>query len=203
MKSGENVKRSIATIDTEKKVLEQQQNELENRTRDLAQEKTELKKQNEELKDRQRQQEKQLEDLNKKIADLELQTKNQSQFMMIVLKWSSAHHDLDLTVTDPAGHAFNFKNRKFSGVPGEFTLDSRSGPGAEIWQTDKIIPGIYTVAWKLYNNYGNEGPVVYSGIISTNKGNIQIAETKMESKGGAKGSLKIKVDAAGSMNRLD
>ncbi|MBX2996558.1 MAG: hypothetical protein KF681_17180 [Bdellovibrionaceae bacterium] len=140
--------------------------------------------------------------LEKSIEEMKNEAKKQAQFMIVILKWSSEKHDLDLTVTDPSGHVFNFKNRKFAGSPGEFTLDSRSGPGAEIWQSDKIVPGVYNVTWKLYNTYGNDKPVTYSGFISSNRSRVGIPESTFEAKVGQQRTIRIEADAKGNLKQL-
>lgn len=155
----------------------------------------ELEQKNLKLIEKQQEYEKQIEALKK-------EGESQAQFLFVILKWSSEKHDLDLTVTDPKGKTFNFKSRKFAGHPGEFTLDSRSGPGAEIWQTNKIVPGIYKISWKLYNTYGNDKPVVFSGFISSNRGNILISESTFEAKVGSQKALQVEVDSKGNIRQL-
>ena len=196
------LKRNIAQATEKQKSLVAETEKNEDRAKALESEKANLLKQKETLEAKNEDLSKKAEELEHKLDELQNQAKKDGQFMMIVLKWSSEKHDLDLTVTDPDGKVFNFKNRHFAGHPGDFTLDSRSGPGAEIWQTDKIIPGVYTVSWKLYNTYGNDNPVVYSGIISSNSNKIEIPESKLEAKVGAQKSLKIKVDATGKLSKL-
>ena len=155
----------------------------------------ELEQANKDLQDKQT-------NLEKSLEELKNEAKKQTQFMIVILKWSSEKHDLDLTVTDPVGHTFNFKNRKFAGSAGEFTLDSRSGPGAEIWQSDKVVPGVYSVTWKLYNTYGNDKPVTYSGFVSSNRSRVTISESTFEAKVGQQRTIRIEADAKGNLKQL-
>jgi hypothetical protein len=155
----------------------------------------ELEKINKELAEKQK-------SLEAKLEEMQKEAKNQAQFMIVILKWSSEKHDLDLTVTDPSGKVFNFKNRKFARHSGEFTLDSRSGPGAEIWQSDKVLAGTYTVTWKLYNTYGNDKPVVFSGFISSNRSRVPILEGAFQAQSGKLQTVKIQADAKGNLTKL-
>ena len=141
-------------------------------------------------------------DLEQQIESMKKETESQAQFLFVIIKWTSEKHDLDLSVTDPTGKTFNFKSRKFDGHPGEFTLDSRSGPGAEIWQTSKIIPGVYKISWKLYNSYGNDKPVQFSGFISSSRGRVLIPESTFEAKVGAQKTIQVKIDSKGNLKEL-
>jgi len=58
-----------------------------------------------------------------------------SNFLAFVMSWGTRNQDIDLIVTDPKGHIFNFKNRQYKNVPGFLVLDTRQGPGVEIWQS--------------------------------------------------------------------
>lgn len=106
------------------------------------------------------QKDQEIESLKKQVAD----TAPNLKFLMFSVRWTTLKHDLDMTVEDPTGKLFSFKNRSFKGSDGKFTLDSRSGPGAEMWQTKNLIPGTYKITIKPYQSYGNEEPaeVVFS-----------------------------------------
>lgn len=186
-KKDEPAKPVVDVKDLERKIAEAKE-----RTEIVEKEKKELE---EDMK-------KKTEELEAKIEKLEKNAPSSRRFMMVVLKWSTEKHDLDLTVTDPNGKSFNFKKRRHAGRPGEFTIDSRTGPGAEIWQTEQLIPGTYTVSWKLYNDYGNAEPVVYSGVVSSNASKIEIPETQMPAKVGSQRTLKFQVDAEGRLNKI-
>ncbi len=160
--------------------------------------------------------EKQIKSLNEKIAQIEeansqlkkdiKENENKSNdnktYLFVLFKWSTEKHDLDLTVTDPQGHLFSFKKKSYSGANGLFALDSRSGPGAEIWQSSDPYPGRYVVKVKMYNNYGNMEPAQLTGSILSNKSSIAIADKKIESKGGAEQTFTFEVDAKGFIKML-
>lgn len=160
--------------------------------------------------------EKQIKMLNEKIAQIEEtnsklkkdlqenESKNADNktYLFVLFKWSTEKHDLDLTVTDPKGHLFSFKKKSYPGSNGLFALDSRSGPGAEIWQSSDPYPGQYVVKVKMYNNYGNTEPAQLTGSILSNKSSIAIADKKIDSKGGSEQTFTFEVDAKGFIKML-
>lgn len=90
----------------------------------------------------------------KKIKELKAEEEGKS-FILIFSKWDTEKHDIDLTIKNSSGQKFDFKNRTFPGVSGELVLDSRFGPGAEMWTSNKLVPGDYEIEVTLYNQYGN------------------------------------------------
>ncbi len=119
------------------------------------------------------------EKLLAQLGELEKYVKNETRFILLMMKWSTDKHDIDLVVTDPEGKTFNFKNRKYSNHPGNFVLDSRSGPGVEIWRSDKILPGKYTVEFIFYQTYGNDDPAKITATILSPSGEFNLPEKIM------------------------
>lgn len=101
-------------------------------------------------------------------------------YMSVMIYWTTANHDLDLTVKTPRGHSYDFQQRKHEGVAGEFILDTRRGPGAEIWHVDEADSGIYELKINLYSQYGNTEPAVFEGHISTVKGVLRIDQVSLD-----------------------
>ena len=64
-------------------------------------------------------------------------------------------HDLDLRITTPSKKTFSFNKRKITSEPGAFVLDSRYGPGVEMWRSENFTPGRYKAKVSLYNKNGN------------------------------------------------
>lgn len=124
---------------------------------------------------------------------------NLSSLMMVVLQWTSEKHDLDLEVTDPNGRLYNFKNRSFQNSKAKFVIDSRNGPGVEMWQTPNIVPGEYKADFVFYNNYGNQAPATVSGSIITKKGEVPIKPFKLDFSQAKKKSFKIVVSPEGNV----
>lgn len=159
--------------------------------------------------------EKQIKDLSQKMSQLEDQNKKlkseisesngggeSKTYLFVLFKWSTEKHDLDLTVTDPKGNLFSFKKKSHAGANGIFSLDSRTGPGAEIWQSSDPVPGRYQVRVKMYNNYGNSEAAQLSGSILSNKTSIAIADKKIEAKSGSELQFNFEVDKKGFVKLL-
>lgn len=83
---------------------------------------------------------------------------NPNNFLMISTTWASEKHDIDLEIVDTNNKKFNFKKKSYGGIDGQFEIDSRYGPGLEMWKTPKLQPGQYKVKVTLYNSNGNEAP---------------------------------------------
>jgi uncharacterized protein YfaP (DUF2135 family) len=115
-----------------------------------------------------------------------------------MMKWSTNDQDVDLKVTDPTGKRFDFKHRKYSGHPGVFVLDTRRGPGMELWQADKIIPGTYQITYQFYNEYGNNSPCPVTGTLFSPKGSIDLPTVTLNTGGKREASFRIQVDENGN-----
>ena len=105
----------------------------------------------------------QINEMERKIASLEKEVSEASTLaasssLMVLLKWPTDRHDLDMVLTDPKGRVFNFKKRQVKGSQGVFEVDSRFGPGVEMWQDQKPLAGKYKVEVVFYNASGNEKP---------------------------------------------
>lgn len=120
-----------------------------------------------------------------------------SAFLAFMIKWPTNDHDVDLTVEDPAGRKFDFKNRKYSGHPGMFVLDTRRGPGIEVWQADRIIPGTYKFNFQLYNAYGNKAPCPISGTLFSSKGSVEMPTVTLDTDSRRSGSVRVEIDDQG------
>lgn len=101
-------------------------------------------------------------------------------FMMVVLNWNSLDHDLDLKVTDPTGRVFDFQNRSQNGSQSRFLVDSRSGPGVEVWETPTMEEGDYKVEVSFYNAHGNANPPEGLGSVVTNEGIYPFPNFKLD-----------------------
>lgn len=144
------------------------------------------------------------EDLNQiKKLEEKLGESGKKNFIMTFIQWNTEKHDVDMIIKDPNGKMFDFRKRKYEKYPGEFVLDSRYGPGAEVWNSQNFIPGIYTMTITLYNQYGNLNDAVVNGSILSGQGRINIPElhlnlSKMSSK-----TLRFNVSPEGKINFLD
>ena len=84
-------------------------------------------------------------------------------FMVIVIKWQTLAHDVDLHVIDPSGAEFFYQRKSIPGRPGELSEDDQLGPGNEVWEVRQAPPGKYKVYYNLYNRHGNSQNPVVSG----------------------------------------
>lgn len=190
----EELKRSNESLKIEQKVKDDKLVLLEQRLRELqanqSQENIEiknqlamleqLKKKSEDLEKTVDTQKQEIQKLQQEISQMvEAQRKS---FLVVIVKWTTTKHDLDLRVIDPRGRAFDFKNKSHKGHEGLFSLDSRSGPGAEIFQSAQAETGEYRITYDFYNSYGNNEPLVAFGTILTSKGSFEIPPVTMDFK---------------------
>ncbi len=142
-----------------------------------------------------------VEKLNNENLGLKADFKN-NNFMIIVLNWTTPQHDIDLRVTDSFGRMYDYQNRAYKESSAKFIVDSRSGPGVEMWETPQIESGNYTVEFSFYNSYGNTEPAVMTGSIITKKGVFEIPETKLDFAKAKKKLFKIKSTDEGAITIL-
>ncbi|MEY4617674.1 MAG: hypothetical protein RJB66_2634 [Pseudomonadota bacterium] len=146
--------------------------------------------------------------LKKKLADeaklaKRLEELKSNNFLIVFTKWDTEKHDIDLTVKTPSGKLYDFKNRKYPDTAGELVLDSRYGPGAEIWSTNKLAPGDYEVTVTLYNQTGNlTDAVVETGLVSS-LSNIKMPTIKLNKTGQQKTHYQFNVDDEGRIKMKD
>lgn len=79
-----------------------------------------------------------------------------ARFLVVVMSWSTANHDVDLHVVDPDGNEFMYNSRTFPGVEGELTVDNTCGPGYEVWNIAAPKEGEYEIYTNLYSRNGCE-----------------------------------------------
>lgn len=137
-----------------KREIEQLEVKLADKTKDFDKLRDELNKKTED---------------NKKLQDEINKNKNIAKnYMMVLVTWETEKHDVDLEVTTPSNKRFNFKKRKLGSEPGAFELDSRFGPGIEMWKAENFQPGSYQSKLSLYNKNGNEAPAKVQLTVVTN-----------------------------------
>jgi flagellar motor protein MotB len=177
-----NIKREIASVDK----LDDLQKELslaQSARQDLEEQKQKLE-----------------QELKKSASAGSMQ---QQSFIAFFINWSSKDHDIDMTIQDPNGKSFDFKKRKYPGQPGFFALDTRRGPGAELWQSDRLIPGVYKATYMFYNQYGNNQPATVSGTIFTPKGSTEVPAVEMTIDKKRRYQVSFEVDKEGNVKMID
>jgi hypothetical protein len=116
-----------------------------------------------------------LEEQLEKVKAIQLR-----HFLVIVLKWSTERHDIDLELQSPEGLTYNFKTKNHAKGSGQFALDSRTGPGAELWQSANAPSGRYKVRASFYNNYGNKSPAKISLTALSQTGTYDLPAFEMD-----------------------
>ena len=86
-------------------------------------------------------------------SDLE-KIEGDARFLVVVMSWSTANHDVDLHVVDPDGNEFMYSSRSFEGVEGELTVDNTCGPGYEVWNIAAPQEGDYEIYTNLFSREG-------------------------------------------------
>lgn len=140
--------------------------------------------------------------LKSQIQKSSLKQNNEGGFIVAIVKWSSPKHDVDLQVQDPAGRLFNFKRRKYKGVPGGLILDTRTGPGVEVWQSSKLQEGIYKLRYLFYGKYGNPAPVSVEGTIITPPGETKLPKVVLKQDKQKSPWFQLKVSSDGKVQIL-
>ena len=119
---------------------------------------------------------------NEKLRDELYKNKNNAKnYMMVLVTWETEKHDIDLEVTTPTAKRFNFKKRKIASEPGAFELDSRFGPGIEMWKAEAFQAGSYQSKISLYNKNGNEAPAKVQLTVVTNLSTYKSAPIELDS----------------------
>lgn len=133
-----------------------------------------------ELQQKVQQQEREQKVLNSQLEQSKTPQDKSGAFMVAIIKWSSPKHDVDLQVQDPQGKIFDFKNREHKGSSGALILDTRTGPGVEVWQASKLVAGEYRLRYLFYGSYGNASPVSVEGTIITPPGATKLPKIVMK-----------------------
>ncbi|WP_415063249.1 flagellar motor protein MotB [Bdellovibrio sp.] len=194
--------------------LEQEKTEEQNKTKatqrkvsSIQDPTTDLKKEIQSLQDKMQEKKKDFEklheELEKKKAEneflhKELNKQPSQNYMMVLLTWETEKHDLDLQVTTPKKANFNFKKRKWDGQAGAFELDSRFGPGIEMWKAENFEPGEYKVKSLLYNKNGNEASAKAQVTVVTNLRTYKSELFEMASRN-SEFDLSFVIDAQGAV----
>lgn len=209
----------LQRIQAQTKTLEQQKQELEQQVTQLsaATDKTtvvkeqveKLKKENIALKhtvvttqDTLKVTQEEVKKLEEQISQLKAANSDVA-FMAFMMKWATNDHDLDLRVEDPSGHRFDFKHRKYKGVPGTFVLDTRRGPGMEVWQSDRVVAGTYKFTYQFYNAYGNVAPCPVTATLFTAKGSVDLPSVTLDIAKKREFTFQVRVDEHGQATLLE
>lgn len=219
------VKKDLTVTETEKKQLEQKIDELTKRmqeqltvqtqqTKEVEEQKRQLASvndttvkvqsvtiENQKIKqelEKTIQKQKELVEKMKDMVPKDQITQNPNNFLMISTTWASEKHDIDLEIIDVNNKKFNFKKKSYGGVDGQFEIDSRYGPGLEMWKTPKLQPGQYKVKVTLYNSNGNDNPAEVQASVITVTENMKLPIIKLSKTDKTK-EVRFNVDEKGKI----
>ena len=137
-------------------------------------------------------------------ADLKACTVQLSRtFLAVVVQWPTSRHDIDLHIEDAVGERFYHERRTVAGRPGELSVDTRCGPGVEIWEVPEAPPGKYRVYYNLYAFNGNRAASTVEGGVYFRDGHVRFRERKLEQPGRAQLVAEVTVKADGSVEAVE
>lgn len=97
--------------------------------------------------------------------------------VLVYVRWTNRNHDIDLVVKTPDGQDLGFKKRKASDTDtDEFLVDSKNGPGLEMFKSLKPKSGSYQFEVSLYNSRGDTKPTEVT-LFAVVKGEEKLLET--------------------------
>lgn len=123
----------------------------------------------------------------------------QKKIMVISTTWETEKHDVDLVIVDPNGFRYTFKNKRSPSSVGALEIDSRYGPGLELWRTQDLKPGKYKILVKLYNQFGNTKDAVVKTQIVTNVSSIDLPQAVLNNASKEK-TYNVNVDEQGTIS---
>ncbi len=139
-----------------------------------------------------------IDELNSKLTNA---SNVNQRYMAVMISWETEKHDVDLYVSTPSNKTFNFKNREFKKEPGRFEIDSRFGPGIEMWKAEKFEPGVYKIRSQLYSKNGNAAPAKIKVSVVTNSETYKSESFELKDVGSQK-DVSFKIDEKGHLKVL-
>jgi len=123
----------------------------------------------------------------------------QKKIMVISTTWETEKHDVDLVIVDPNGFRYTFKNKRGPSSVGALEIDSRYGPGLELWRTQDLKPGKYKILVKLYNQFGNTKDAIIKTQIVKNVSSIDLPQAVLNNASKEK-TYNVNVDEQGTIS---
>ncbi|MBF0220228.1 MAG: hypothetical protein HQL49_11990 [Gammaproteobacteria bacterium] len=126
--------------------------------------------------------------------------RRQQTFLIVMINWNTTP-DIDLYMVPPAGEVFNFSkhNRTYRDYPNSralLSVDSRPGPGFEVWQIPVASVGSYQV---FYHYFEGSGAVEVTGSVYHRDGVSQLPVQMMRAANEGRAVTLIHVGADGSV----
>lgn len=152
----------------------------------------------------------------RKIDDIKRQTnrvqaglagcrqKLKTTFIAIMMKWDTRGDDVDLYLTNPKNQRFSFKKHNrarqhYPSTPSQLSVDTRRGPGVEIWETRQAVPGTYRLQYHFYRDHGSRGRTVVRTNLYHRDGMIRLRNVSLNRQGVVRTAAQIIVGRDGSV----
>jgi hypothetical protein len=129
-------------------------------------------------------------------------------YLVVVLQWDTLRQDVDMHVVDPAGNEFYYDdtNRDGNTFPGEdafLTVDSRDGPGVEVWLNPTAEAGEYRILANLYDRDQNpDNPLPRFKVYSRDE-IFEIPGRVLDTQREKVEMFRLRVDGEGKVSVLD
>jgi len=91
-------------------------------------------------------------------------------FLIVIMKWSTIKHDVDLHVVTPEGNEFYYdKNNRnglnYSSSNAVLSVDTKRGPGFEMWEEPTAKSGEYKIFYRFFARHNGVHSAKVSGSI--------------------------------------
>lgn len=195
----------ISSLQGQVAELQEQVQDLQQQQAACEQQKQRLQAENEQLKQQQSQEQSRLQALEQENAGLKRENAGykarlSQTFLAVVMKWPTAGVDIDLYVKDPAGNVFSFQQQTYQGTPAELSVDTKIGPGIEIWELPSASPGEYTVLYDFFKESPAAVPTEVTGTVYFRDGAKKMQTVQLNGRGDNKQVAIITVTTEGNVN---
>lgn len=178
--------------------LQQQLAACEQQKQQLQAENAQLKQQQSQEQSRSRQLEQENAGLKQENADY--RARLSQTFLAVVMKWPALGVDIDLYVKDPAGNVFSFQRQTYPGTSAELSVDTKVGPGIEIWEHPSASPGEYSVLYDFFKESPASVPTEVTGTVYFRDGAKKLQSVQLNGRGDNKQVAIITVTPEGDVN---
>ncbi|MGF1528033.1 MAG: hypothetical protein ACFCBW_14750 [Candidatus Competibacterales bacterium] len=133
-----------------------------------------------------------------------LQRQATKTFLVVVLRWKTRDQDIDLYVSDPDGREFYYRQHNqdgnhYPGVDAFLSVDSRRGPGAEVWFDPVAEAGLYRIRASLYDRVGNPRDPPLEVAVFFRDGNLTLPQHTLRRERDKELIAEISVNARGQV----
>jgi hypothetical protein len=129
-------------------------------------------------------------------------SKQLSKILIVAyISWAIPKRDIDFHIKDPAGNIYNYSHKTFAGYSGELSLDTKLGPGTEVWEIREPEPGRYEfwAHWYFKNKNNMRKPTVVNGRVIYREGRTEFKQVTLTHPGDKELMLAINVQPDGEV----